>query len=384
MLPFRIAIRFLISGKTQTILIIAGMAVAISIQIFVGLLINSLQISLVDSTIGSSPHITITSTNDVGTIRAYQDIIDEIEKEHLTTIITPVATGNAFVQEQEKEYPVLIRGLELDEAEGIYHFINAIYEGSPFRSSNEVLMGKELRNELDIHIGDKIHISTPDGTSRTFTVSGFYDLGIASINKSWLISDFKTAQQLFKLGNRVTSIEMTIPDPFAADLTSSYIDGALEEKDIKIENWKDQNRELLRGLEGQRNSSDIIQIVIVISVVIAISSVLVISVLQKQRQIGILKAMGIKDFDASMIFIYQGFLLGLIGSVIGIFLGLGLLFAFNYFTTTPDGSTVVDLYIEYGFIIRSWLIALLASTIAGIIPARKSLRLDPIEVIREG
>jgi lipoprotein-releasing system permease protein len=85
-----------------------------------------------------------------------------------------------------------------------------------------------------------------------------------------------------------------------------------------------------------------------------------------------------------MIFIYQGFLLGLVGSVIGIFLGLGLLFAFNFFTTEPDGSTIIDLYIEYDFIIRSWLIALFASTIAGIIPARKSLRLNPIEVIREG
>jgi lipoprotein-releasing system permease protein len=384
MLPFKIAIRFLKSGKLQTSLIIAGMAIAISIQIFVGLLINSLQISLVDSTIGSSPHITITSTNDVGTIRSYQNIIDKIKKERITTDITSVATGSAFVQEQEKEYPVLIRGLELDEAEGIYHIINSIYEGSSFRSGNEVLMGKELQKELDIDVGDKIQVITPGGTQRTFTVSGLYDLGVASVNKSWLLTDFKTAQQLFKLGNRVTSIEMTVPDPFSADLIASYIDGALEEQDIKIENWKGQNSELLRGLEGQRNSSDIIQIVIVISVVIAISSVLVISVLQKQRQIGILKAMGVKDFDASMIFIYQGFLLGLIGSIVGIFLGLGLLFAFNYFTTEPDGSTIIDLYIEYDFIIRSWLIALFASTIAGIIPARKSLRLNPIEVIREG
>jgi lipoprotein-releasing system permease protein len=384
MLPFRIAVRFLKSGKTQTILIITGMAIAISIQIFVGLLINSLQKSLVDKTIGSSPHITITSTNDVGTIRTYQNIIGEIEKEGVTEDITSVATGNAFIQNEDKEYPVLVRGLNLDEAEGIYHIMDTIYEGSPFLSSTEVLMGKELKDELNLAVGDKIQVTIPDGTSRNFTISGFYDLGVAGINKSWIISNFKTAQQLFNLGNRVTSIEMTVPDPFAADLVASYINGTLDEKDIKIENWKDQNRELLKGLEGQRNSSDIIQIVIVISVVIAISSVLVISVLQKQRQIGILKAMGIKDFAASMIFIYQGFLLGLVGSLVGIILGLGLLYAFNFFTTSADGTTVIDLYIEYDFIIRSWLIALFAATIAGIIPARKSLRLNPIDVIREG
>jgi lipoprotein-releasing system permease protein len=384
MLPFRIAVRFLKSGKTQTILIIAGMAIAISIQIFVGLLINSLQKSLVDRTIGSSPHITITSTNDVGTIRAYRNLIESIRREGLTTDITASATGSAFIQEEDKEYPVLVRGFNLDEAEGIYHIIDSIYQGVPFRSGTEVLMGKELGDELDVNVGDKIQVIIPNGTSQTFTISGLYDLGVAGINKSWIISNFKTAQQIFDFGNRATSIEMTVPDPFQADLIASYLDGTIDETDIKIENWKGQNTELLRGLEGQRSSSDIIQIVIVISVVIAISSVLVISVLQKQRQIGILKAMGIKDFAASMIFIYQGFLLGLIGSIGGIILGLGLLFAFNYFTTSPDGSTVVDLYIEYDFIIRSWFIALLASTIAGIIPARKSLRLNPIEVIREG
>jgi lipoprotein-releasing system permease protein len=384
MLAFKIAVRFLKSGKTQTILIVAGMAIAISIQIFVGLLINSLQKSLVEKTIGRSPHITITSASDVDTIRAYQNIIDKIKNEHVTSDITSSATGSAFILYKDKEYPVLIRGFNLDEADGIYHITEAIYDGIPFMSSSEVLMGKELRDELNLNVGDKIEVVIPDGTSQTFTLSGFYDLGVASINKSWIISNFKTAQQLFNMGNRVTSIEMTVPDPFTADLVASYIDGSLNEKDLKIENWKDQNRELLSGLEGQRNSSDIIQVVIVISVVIAISSVLVISVLQKQRQIGILKAMGIKDFAASMIFIYQGFLLGLVGSILGIILGLGLLFAFNYFTTSPDGTAVVELYIQYDFIIRSWLIALLAATIAGIIPARKSLQLNPIDVIREG
>ena len=158
----------------------------------------------------------------------------------------------------------------------------------------------------------------------------------------------------------------------------------LNDPAIKIENWKELNAELLSGLEGQRVSSIMIQAVIILSVVIAIASVLAISVLQKSRQIGILKAMGIKDSAASMIFIYEGFLIGIIGSIAGIALGLGLLYSFNIFATRPDGTKLFDLYIENGFIIRSWIIALLASTFAGIIPARRSLRLNPVDVIREG
>ncbi len=384
MLSFRIAFRFLKSGKTQTILIIAGIAIAISIQIFVGLLINSLQKSLLDRTIGGSPHITITSTSDVATIRSWEGILSRLRQTGYFNDVSASASASGFTQKKDKEVPVLMRGFNLDNADGIYHISDSIYQGRSFRSSSEVLIGKELSQDLELGVGDKLNVITPAGKSYDFTISGIYDLGVASINKTWIISNMKTVQQMFELSNRVTSIEMTVSDPFSADIIAAQIGQLLKENDLKIDNWKDQNRDLLRGLEGQKNSSTIIQVVIVVSVIIAIASVLVISVLQKSRQIGILKAMGIKDFAASLIFIYQGFLLGLIGSVAGVLLGLGLLFAFYYFTTSPDGTTLIDLYIEYDFIIRSWLIALLAATIAGLIPARKSLRLNPIEVIREG
>jgi lipoprotein-releasing system permease protein len=191
-------------------------------------------------------------------------------------------------------------------------------------------------------------------------------------------------QQVFGFNRRITSIEMTVEDVFEADIIDSQIEQALDNEDIEIVNWKEQNEDLLSALYSQQTSSTIIQVVVMLSVVIAIASVLAISVLQKSRQIGILKAMGIKNLAASMIFIYQGLLIGLIGSIIGITLGLGLLYAFNIFTAEPDGTAIIDLYIEYDFIIRSWLVAIIASTLAGIIPARKSLRLNPIDVIREG
>ena len=207
---------------------------------------------------------------------------------------------------------------------------------------------------------------------------------MASINESWILANLKTTQRIFNFGNRITSIEATVKDVFAADTTAHEIEKLLDNDDIKVNNWKEQNEELLSGLEGQRMSSIVIQVVIIASVVIAISSVLAITVLQKSREIGILKAMGIKDLAASMIFIYEGFFVGLIGATLGVILGLGLLYGFNISTTSPDDVAIVDLYIEYDFILTSWFIGLAASTFAGILPARKSLKLSPVEVIREG
>lgn len=384
MLSFRIAVRFLKSGKTQTILIVVGIAIAISIQVFVGLLLGSLQKSLVNQTIGNSPQITVTSATDIGSIRDWENIVESIEQLGLTRVVSVSASANAFVRDGDTNLPVLVRGFDFERADRIYDINSRIYEGGLYQSRREVLVGRDLSEELETSVGDKLSVLSPNDSVNTFTISGFYDLGIASINKSWIIADRRIAQQLFGFDRRITSIEMTVDDVFAADSIAYEIEQRLNNEDIKVENWKEQNEDLLSGLSGQQTSSTIIQAVIILSVVIAIASVLAISVLQKSRQIGILKAMGIKDLAASLIFIYQGFLIGLAGSILGVALGLGLLYAFNIFTTNPDGTALIDLYIESGFVLRSWLIAVLASTLAGVIPARKSLQLDPIEVIREG
>lgn len=383
MLSFKVAVRFLKSGRAQTILIIAGIAIAVSVQIFVGLLIDSLQKTLVDRTIGNSPHITIVPSADNNTIRGWGNIIAEVEQTRLTKTISASASANAFVENGNDNLTVLLKGFDFQAADKIYKIEDSIYSGRPYQSQREVLIGKELREELELDIGNSLEIITPSGKRSIFTISGLYDLGVSSINKTWVITRIETVQKVFELRNRVTSIEITVNDLFKADTLASEIEQRLANSDIKLENWKEQNEQLLSGLEGQRMSSAIIQAVIIFSVVIAISSVLAISVLQKSRQIGILKAIGIKDRAASFIFLYQGFLLGLLGSVLGILLGLSLLYAFDAFTSEPSGSALVDLYIDFNFILRSWLIILLASTLAGIIPARRSLKLNPIDVIRE-
>jgi lipoprotein-releasing system permease protein len=384
MLSFRIAVRFLTSGKTQTILIVVGMAIAISIQVFVGLLLSSLQKGLINQTIGSTPQITITSAADIGTIRDSSKIVDSIERLGSTQIVSVSASANSIIKNGTSDVPVFMRGFELDRADKIYNINSRIYEGKPIESPREVLIGKDLREEINKNLGDRLTISSPDGSLSIFTIAGFFDLGIGSVNETWIIAKLDTIQQIFGFNRRVTTIEMIVDNVFEADLIAAQIERELDNEDIEVKNWKGQNEDLLSALSGQQTSSTIIQAVIILSVVIAIASVLAISVLQKSRQIGILKAMGIKNLAASTIFLYQGLLIGLIGSLLGIALGLGLLFAFSVFTTNPDGTALIKLYIEYDFIIRSWLIAVIASMLAGVIPARKSLRLNPIEVIREG
>ena len=384
MLSFKLAVRFLKSGRIQTVLIVIGIAIAISVQVLVGLLIGSLQQTIVDRTIGNAPKITVESATDEITIEGWQPMVAEIEQVDSVTAVAVSAGANAFVEKGARSLPVFVRGFELEAADSIYSFSTSIYEGRMPESPEEALIGKELSEMLEAAIGERLSIITPYGTSSHLTVSGFFDLGLSTINESWAVTHLETTQQMFGFGDGVTSIGVDVDDVFGADTVALEIEERLSDSDVTVSNWKDENEELLSGLEGQRISSIMIQAAVIASVVIAISSILAISVLQKSRQIGILKAMGIKDRAASLIFLIQGFLLGLMGSVIGIGLGLGLLYAFNAYATTPDGSPLIDLHVTYDFVLLSWFIALLASTLAAVIPARRSSRLNPIDVIREG
>jgi lipoprotein-releasing system permease protein len=184
------------------------------------------------------------------------------------------------------------------------------------------------------------------------------------------------------VGDVVQAVEMQIADVFEAETVTLSIQTLLDDDALAYSNWIEQNAELLSGLQGQSISSLMIQIFVMVSVVLAIASVLAITVLQKSKQIGILKAMGIQDRDASLVFLFEGLILGVFGAIGGVLLGLGLSYAFTTFALGPDGNPVVPLYIDFSFIALSALIATLAATLAALIPARKSSRLSVIEVIR--
>lgn len=383
-LAFKIATRFLKSSKGQTALIVLGIAVGVSVQIFIGSLIQGLQKSLVNKTIGNSPQITISFDTTDKTISNYLETINQIKNtEDRVKNISVSSDVPALVKENDENYSVLIRGMNLEDSDKIYHIKNRIYEGREPSSNLEVMIGKELKEELGAKLGDELQIVTNSGEINTLTITGFYDLNVASLNKSWLITTLETTQKISSQEGKITGIEMQVTEIFKADEIAANIQSLLG-NNYQVDNWKAENAELLSGLNGQSISSIMIQVFVLIAVALAIASVLAISVIQKSKQIGILKAMGIKDKTASLIFLFQGLILGVMGAILGVVLGLLLGVAFTKFAVNADGTPVVDLYISYSFMGLSALIAIASATIASLIPARRSSKLNPMEVIRNG
>ena len=384
-LAFSIGMRFLKTSKVQTAFIVLGIVIGVAVQVFVGSLIEGLQQSLVDGTIGSSPHITIVNSQDSEPFEDDSTLYESLTEDDRLTAVTKSFSRNGFIAlDEDTTKAVFLRGFDLADAEDIYSFEDNLVEGNIPSAENEVLIGVNFAQNNNLYIGDSIDFLATTDSMEALTIAGIFDLGVASLNEQWLVTDLETSQTLFDEANRLTTIETQIDDVFAADTIASEIASQVDDSNLKTSNWKETNEALLSGLSGQSISSYMIQVFVLVAVLLGIASVLAISAVQKSKQLGILKAMGIKDKTAGQIFLFQGFVLGTFGALIGAGVGLGLMYVFSMFVQNSDGTPLVPFYFNTQFVILSTVIAIIASTIAAFIPAKNSSRLNPMEVIQNG
>lgn len=379
-LAFQIAWRFLMSAKRQTLIIILGISVGVSVQVFIGSLISGLQKSLVDTTIGSASHITVVQSDNNGITQYDQLMMDLSNQTNAFSVISPAFDLGGIIDKGVDKKEIQYRGFDFSKANLIYKFDERLSDGRLPQNLYEIALGIEIKNELNLSLNELITVEIL-GQPRTLTVVGFFDLGIAQANRTLGVGTIATMQDITGLSG-VTRIETQLKDPFLAESLALTLDEYLSSRNLSTRNWMVENESLLSGLQGQSISSLMIQIFVIISVVLGISSTLAITVMQKSKQIGIMKAMGILDRDASFVFLSEGLILGIFGAIGGVLLGLGLSYAFTTFALNADGTPVVPLYIDMGFIALSGGIALIACILASLTPAIKSSKMTVIEVIR--
>ncbi|MGM0410611.1 MAG: ABC transporter permease [Bacillota bacterium] len=397
----KMAWRFLKSGKTQTFLILLGIVIGVAVQTFLGSLITGLQKDLVNQTVGNSPHITIlgederprpivTNSDDMSRIITYsggeeginrwREKLETLDNNSELTAVSPVVEGSGFALRGSNNQSVLFRGVDLERADKIYNIKNRIVSGEENISGNSILIGIELANELELEAGDFMQVRSADGITDRFVVNGIFDLESGELNKSWVLMNQQRASTFLGKENEISSYELQVNDVFSADKIAENLNNEIE--GIKVENWQKNNEQLLTALQSQSSSSIVIQVFVIIAVTLGIASVLAVSVVQKSRQIGILKAMGATNRSVAIVFLLQGAILGIFGSILGSLSGIGLSQLFVNLIRTADGDPLFPVEISLSFIMLSILIATSAGMIAALIPARNSAKLSPMEVIR--
>ena len=293
----------------------------------------------------------------------------------------PIASGPSLAVRGSTERSVLVMGADADRMESVIPIVKNVIRGTYGVNGTDVVLGMDLASDLGVDIGDRVRIRTARGEGQIFVVRGIINMGNQGLNKTWALMSLRNAQTLLELGGASTLILVRVRDIYRADVAAERIGKVTG---ITARSWMESNAQLLTALQSQTASTTMIRFFVIVSVAIGIASVLVVSVIQRSKEIGILRAMGTSRGGIVRVFLIQGALVGLLGSGFGCAMGAGLSLAFRAAIRSADGSPLFPFALTPGLFATSAAIAVLAGILAAVVPARRAARLDPAEAIRYG
>lgn len=409
-MPFElfVALRYLREGRMQTLLILCGIGVGVGVIVFLSALIGGLQRSLVASTLGTQPQVVVRPREEVprvlggndGVVREmrverpaqrvrsiaqWQKARDEIAGLAGVTATSPMVSGAAIAVRGGGANSVVVRGIEVDSYLRIVPLDSLLVAGRLDLDGRRVIVGVGLAHDLGLSVGDRVRLrvgATDAAESNVaYTVAGLFDAGNADLNERWVFASLRTAQTLFGLEGGASTIDVKVAEIYEAESLAREI---ADRTGLVAESWMATNAQLLTGLRSQGASSVMIQVFVVLAVALGISSVLAVSVVQKSREIGILRATGTSTRQVLRIFLAQGAILGLVGSAVGVALGILLGLGFQGVATNPDGTPRFPVTLDAALYLRSAAIAVGVGIMAALVPARRAARMNPADAIRSG
>ena len=246
-------------------------------------------------------------------------------------------------------------------------------------TSDDIIIGLDLGRDLGVALGDKLTVTSATGGSRVLTISGIFDLGNKGANMRSTYVALRTAQALSNLSGGVTAIDLTVTDVYAAETIAQSVQAATG---VEADSWIKTNAQFFTAVNAQQTSNTIIRTFVGLSVAFGIASVLVVSVIQRSRDIGILRAMGTSQGQILRTFLIQGGVLGFCGSLIGSALGGGALIYWHSALRQADGSEIFPLVLEPQLFLSAMVLAALTGVAAAAVPALRAAQLDPVVAIR--
>ena len=288
--------------------------------------------------------------------------------------VSPVVSGPAFGRRAEAVESVALVGVDLTRYLRVIPLDDNMVEGRLEIGSGNAVIGRKLAEDLGLRLGGKLRLDAGDGRDAVVNVAGIFELGVRELDARSVYLDLKQAQSLLALPGGVTVIDMTLEDLFNADAMAVRVAGLTG---LQAESWMQTNAQLMNALRSQSMSTQMISFFVAISVALGIASVLAVSVAQRTREIGILRAMGTRRRQMLQVFLVQGAVLGLAGSALGALAGLGMVWMFNNF-----GPGLFNAPLPPALVPAAMALATLAGIGAAMVPASRASRLDPVEAIR--
>jgi lipoprotein-releasing system permease protein len=393
----KIAFRHFISSPGQGALLISGVALGVIVFIFMSALIGGLATLLTQRTVGSIPHVTLemrerspgliapvhgaqlTVQKDLSRreqIAVWQPFLPVIEALPGVTAVSPQIRGSAFLIRGQAIAPVGVIGVMPDRLSAIANVAAAIVAGESRLPSDGILIGQKLAEDLGLYVGQAIMVRSDRRRERSFRVTGIFSLGIASADRQAGYMNFTTARALFDLPSGISRFELKVAAVADAPRLAERLERATG---LKVKAWTEENAQLFEALDAQGRTGDIIKTFALLTIMIGIASAMLLSVMRRRSEIGIMRAAGVSRFFILQVFVLEGVFIGITGSISGALLAWAALVPFPPIAQVQGGGLPIDVG-QGGFVIAV-VLTTLASALASIIPARRAARLDPVEAI---
>ena len=398
----RVAWRFLREGRMQTVLIVIGVAAGVAVIAYISALISGLQGNTLAKTLGAQAHVSISAPEDVVTpamavppnqraitdtqpraqrlrsVANWQAVLPLLEAHPGVAAVSPMVSGSGLALRGEASQAVALLGVELDRYDRIVGLRAKVIAGEARLGPGEAILGSELAHDLGVRPGDRFTVQT-GSVSDAMRVTAVVDLGVKDLNRRTVLVPLRAAQNMLGLPGGVTSLDLGLRDVWTAQVLADELRSQLP---YKVESWQESNVQLVTALNAQTISTLLIRVVVVIVVVLGIASVMVVSVVQKQREIGILRAMGATRGQVLRLFLLQGAIVGAAGSVLGLLLARAMIFLFTQFVRGSDGQPLFVIGLPLSLALQLALLALACGVLAAVAPARRAAAMDPAQAIR--
>jgi lipoprotein-releasing system permease protein len=305
-------------------------------------------------------------------------MLEQLDAREGIAAVSPMVTGAALAQRGEATRSVTVAGVEIERYARVVGLASKTVAGTLQLAPGDAIVGRTLADDLGVRVGDRISLSTGERVD-TLRITALVDLGVTELNRRTVIVALRAAQSLFDLPGGATRLDVTLDDVWAAQ---TLADDLGRQWPLKVESWQQTNAQLVSALNAQSISTLLIRAVVGVVVVLGIASVLVVSVVQKQREIGILRAMGATRAQVLRVFLVQGALVGAVGSAAGLALAVAMIEAFTRFVRGSDGLPLFAITLPPALAGQVVVLAFAAGVLAAVAPARRAARLDPAQAIR--
>lgn len=419
-LPFELllALRYLRPKRTFvsviTLISVLGVTLGVAVLIIVISVMSGFDKKLRDEIMGFNTHLKVVQPG--GTISNYTQLASIVASNHYVTAVAPFVLERVLLETQpqtgakQADAPYL-RGMVPKLETNLTVLPDRIVSGKFDVSDRGLLVGIEFARNMGLDVGDRVNIYSPSDLNRMreqaekggpghaytppeFEVKGIFDVGYYEYNASVVIASLRDAQDLYDLRNNVHGLLVMLRDPYQAPIVAIELTNALGPS-FRVITWMQENANILNALMVEKNVMFYILFFIMIVAALCILSALITFVVQKTREIGMLKALGATDLQVAALFLSQSALIGAMGDLAGYGLGMLALHYRNNFLHWMDQLFGFQLFPPsiYGFtdlpalIIRqdillicgsAWLICMLG----GVIPAWRAGRLKPVEALR--